>query len=197
MLDRRCASPAVNPTLFPGAQNGKAWTSTPGWAVDLADGAVLGSQTATDTNVVWLVGAGYTYGTGRAAVNGVCGSANGVATATAPVLGLCAVGTLHQFAGAGPWTMDLLGLQRRIARKLRCAANDRNPVLSAISATTALTATSDKAATGYWIVLGGGHGSADGGAGEVLRSQRRGWRTARGTGAMTANVAKVFTVTGL
>jgi hypothetical protein len=59
MLDRRCASPAVNPTLFPGAQNGKAWTSTPGWAVDLTDGAVLGSQNAADANAVRLVSAGY------------------------------------------------------------------------------------------------------------------------------------------
>ena len=49
-FDRRCASPAVNPTLFPGTQNGKAWTSTPGWAVDLTDGAVLGSQNAADAN---------------------------------------------------------------------------------------------------------------------------------------------------
>lgn len=110
MLDRRCASPAVNPTLFPGAQNGKAWTSTPGWAVDLTDGAVLGSQTAADANSVRLVSAGYTYGPGNTVTNGACGTADGVAVAIAPTLNLCAAGSVSQFAGTGPWTWTCLGV---------------------------------------------------------------------------------------
>ena len=75
MLDRRCASPAVNPTLFPGAQNGKAWTSTPGWAVDLTDGAVLGSQNGADLNSVRLVKSGFSNASFErpiAAAGGVC-----------------------------------------------------------------------------------------------------------------------------
>jgi hypothetical protein len=42
-------------------------------------------------------------------VNGVCGTANGVATATAPVSGLCSAGFVSAVAGTGPWTWSCMG----------------------------------------------------------------------------------------
>ncbi len=111
MLDRRCSSPAVNTNLFPGAQSVKTWTSTPGWAVDLTDGAMLGSQTATDANSVRLVSAGYMYGSGNGLVIGTCGTANGVAVTSAPTANLCAAGTANPAipTGTGPWVWSCVG----------------------------------------------------------------------------------------
>jgi hypothetical protein len=42
-------------------------------------------------------------------VNGVCGSANGVAVTTAPTAGLCTAGTATAVSGTGPWTWGCSG----------------------------------------------------------------------------------------
>lgn len=44
-----------------------------------------------------------------AASSGICGSANGVAAAGAPVGGLCLSGTASLVSGAGPWTWTCAG----------------------------------------------------------------------------------------
>lgn len=43
-------------------------------------------------------------------VNGVCGSSNGQSLDSAPVSGLCAVGTASVLAGTGPWTWTCNGI---------------------------------------------------------------------------------------
>ena len=133
--------------------------------------------------------------------NGTCGTANGVAVATAPTANLCATGTANPatLTGPGPWTWTCAGVNGGTTAS--CAApllDITPPLLSSVSASSfTLTATSDEAATGYWIVLAVGTAAptaaqvksyaVNGGAGVL----------ARGSGAMTANVAKTFTVTGL
>ncbi len=42
-------------------------------------------------------------------VNGACGSANGVATSTAPTANLCTAGTASAVGGAGPWSWSCAG----------------------------------------------------------------------------------------
>jgi len=72
------------------------------------------------------------------------------------------------------------------------------PTLSAVSATaTTLTATSDEAATGYWIVLAAGTAAPTAAQVKSYAVNGAAGVLARGTGAMTANVAKTFAVTGL
>jgi len=71
-------------------------------------------------------------------------------------------------------------------------------VLSSVSATaTTLTATSNEAATGYWIALA--HGAAVPTVVQVQAFAIYGTAgvLARGTGAMAAGIPKTFTVTGL
>jgi hypothetical protein len=43
------------------------------------------------------------------AVNGACGSANGVGTSAAPTTGLCSAGTASAVSGSGPWTWSCAG----------------------------------------------------------------------------------------
>src|SRR5262249_53265626 len=46
---------------------------------------------------------------GAARVNGACGAANGVATATAPPTGLCNAGTASAVTGSGPFSWTCTG----------------------------------------------------------------------------------------
>ncbi len=57
IVDRRCSSPALNPDLFRGNQETMTWSSTPGWALNMADGSVLSGQAASTTMAVrWVRG---------------------------------------------------------------------------------------------------------------------------------------------
>ena len=58
IVDRRCSSPALNPDLFRGNQETMTWSSTPGWAVNMADGSVLSGQVASTAMAVRLVRGG-------------------------------------------------------------------------------------------------------------------------------------------
>ncbi len=58
IVDRRCSSPALNPELFRGNRETMTWSSTPGWAVNMADGSVLSGQTASTAMAVRLVRGG-------------------------------------------------------------------------------------------------------------------------------------------
>ncbi len=58
IVDRRCSSPALNPELFRGNQETMTWSSTPGWAVNMADGSVLSGQAAGTAMAVRLVRGG-------------------------------------------------------------------------------------------------------------------------------------------
>jgi len=65
IVDRRCASPALNPDFFRGNQETMTWSSTPGWAVNMSDGSVQSGQSVSTTMAVRMVRGGY----GSAAVN--------------------------------------------------------------------------------------------------------------------------------
>ncbi len=49
---------------------------------------------------------------GHRAVNGVCGSSNGVAVSTAPSTNLCSAGTASNVTGSGPWSWSCAGSKR-------------------------------------------------------------------------------------
>ncbi|MGE0787684.1 MAG: hypothetical protein AB7S26_18560 [Sandaracinaceae bacterium] len=46
---------------------------------------------------------------GTSPIDGACGAADGVATATAPTVGLCAAGVASAVTGSGPWTWTCAG----------------------------------------------------------------------------------------
>src|ERR1700694_658643 len=48
-------------------------------------------------------------GTCGVLANGACGTASGVAVATAPTTNLCSAGTATPVAGTGPWTWTCMG----------------------------------------------------------------------------------------
>lgn len=48
--------------------------------------------------------------TSAVSLDGICGSANGVAVVSAPTTNLCSVGTPSSVLGSGPWTWDCVGL---------------------------------------------------------------------------------------
>ena len=58
IVDRRCALPALNPEFFRGNKETLTWSSTPGWAVNMADGSVVSGQSATFGMSVRLVRGG-------------------------------------------------------------------------------------------------------------------------------------------
>ena len=58
IVDRRCALPALNPEFFRGNKEILTWSSTPGWAVNMADGSVVSGQSATFGMSVRLVRGG-------------------------------------------------------------------------------------------------------------------------------------------
>lgn len=58
IVDRRCSSPALNPEFFRGNRETTTWSSTPGWAVNMADGSVVSGQAAATGMAVRLVRGG-------------------------------------------------------------------------------------------------------------------------------------------
>jgi hypothetical protein len=58
MVERRCATPAVDIGAFPQAPAVSFWSSTPGWAVNFTDGSVLSGQGATTLMAVRYVQGG-------------------------------------------------------------------------------------------------------------------------------------------
>ena len=73
IVDRRCSSPALNPDFFRENKETLTWSSTPGWAVNMADGSVLSGQPATFGMSVRLVRGG-----NSAAFNATTGAVPGV-----------------------------------------------------------------------------------------------------------------------
>ena len=58
MVERRCASPAVDAGAFPGVPAVSFWSSTPVWAVNFSDGSVLSGQSAATAMAVRYVQGG-------------------------------------------------------------------------------------------------------------------------------------------
>lgn len=58
MVERRCYTPAVDGSAFPGAPSVQFWSSTPGWAVNFNDGRVLNGLSAASAMAVRYVKGG-------------------------------------------------------------------------------------------------------------------------------------------
>ena len=58
MVERRCASPAVDSGAFPNVPAVSFWSSTPVWAVNFSDGSVLSGQSAATAMAVRYVQGG-------------------------------------------------------------------------------------------------------------------------------------------
>ncbi len=58
LVDRSCASPAINGSRFPDQPAVDFWSSTPGWSVNFDDGSVLSGQTVTTAKAVRMVKGG-------------------------------------------------------------------------------------------------------------------------------------------
>ena len=105
-------NPSINNTLFPGASSSSVWSGSPyagsssfAWFVYFDVGYANYSY-RSDTYAVRLVRGGQSFGN---LVNGVCGTAAGVASATAPTANLCTSGTTTGAAnanGAWAWTCN-------------------------------------------------------------------------------------------
>ena len=205
LVDLGRLAPVIDTTVFPDTQSQAYWSSTvnaksagQAWAVSFGDGSVSVQAHAMGANLR-LVRGGGSFDGQVPPLNGACGAADGVATSSAPTLNLCAAGSVSQFAGTGPWTWTCLGANGGTPASCGAPVLDSTPpVLSSVSATaTTLTATSNEAATGYWIALA--HGAPVPTVVQVQAFAIYGTAgvLARGTGAMTAGVAKTFAVTGL
>ncbi len=197
-------SPSINDTIFPSTSNSSTWSASPhvvygdrAWLVLFNDGnASYDSRTAV--KAVRLVRGGQSFG---GFVNGQCGSANGVASVSAPSgPALCTSGSAGAVTGSsGGWAWTCLGVNGGTPATCSAPLLDVTPpVLSAISVTTStLTATSNEAATGYWIALATGTAAPTAAQVKTYAINGAAGVLARGTGAMTANTPKTFTVTGL
>ena len=58
MVERRCYTPALDGSAFPGAPSVQFWSSTPGWAVNFNDGRVLNGLSAASAMAVRYVKGG-------------------------------------------------------------------------------------------------------------------------------------------
>ncbi len=197
-------NPSFNLEVFPDTPVENWFSSTiayqtgGAWYVGGAIGA-SSYEASPATTPLRLVRAGDGVDGYPTAIDGSCGAANGFAVAIPPTLNLCAAGAVSQFAGTGPWTWTCLGANGGTPASCGAPLLDlAPPVLSGVSATsTTLTASSSKAATGYWIALA--HGAAVPTVVQVQAFAIYGTAgvLARGTGAMAAGVAKTFAVSGL
>ena len=99
--DYRCTNPSINTEVFPSLIGSvfSIWSSTPnpfaGYAfVTDIGGSEISKKATSTTALVRLVRAGNAYSSLVNLTNGVCGAADGVATATPPALAtLCTAGT--------------------------------------------------------------------------------------------------------
>jgi hypothetical protein len=93
-----------------------AQTRSYSWAFKLPTGTAAGHYTLAvgvftsgwSSNVYWN-GSAASFTVGGAAVNGACGSSNGVSLLSAPTSNLCSVGTASAVSGGGPWTWSCAG----------------------------------------------------------------------------------------
>ena len=138
---RSTASP--NGTTIPSAAqiidgSGNTWTVTGG--VISMDGALAGYSNAVtllvyDNGIIyqensaggWWSWSGTTWvaTTEPPAVNGTCGSTNGMAVKTTPVVNLCSAGTASAVGGTGPWTWSCGGANG--GKTAACAATVTAP----------------------------------------------------------------------
>lgn len=77
------------------------WTGTGGFATTTANPLTVGNVGAAQTITAHF---------SAAALDGVCGAADGQARATAPSADLCAVGAASAVSGSGPWTWSCAGV---------------------------------------------------------------------------------------
>jgi hypothetical protein len=107
-----CSAPLAQQTINGacGSANGAGFTSTPSTNLCRTGtvSAVAGSG-PWSWNCAGSGGGSTALCAALLAVNGACGSANGVAANSAPTAALCNAGTASAVAGAGPWTWNCGG----------------------------------------------------------------------------------------
>lgn len=99
------------------AINGGAHTSSSGMVTNgqtVTVRATSSASYATPTNATLTIGGvsdtfSVTTKAAPSAINGICGSANGVAVPVAPTTNLCSAGTVSAFSGNGPWNWSCMG----------------------------------------------------------------------------------------
>lgn len=145
-------SPAIDLAAFPSAPSLVYWTSTT--HVDVAseakvinfDGGFFEAQPKTAAYAVRLVRTGgpfAAFDSMAGAIPGVCGAANGVATAFAPATAnLCAVGAASAVSAASPWTWSCAGVGG--GSSASCSAPNAN--------TGTNTGLARSVVTGGWVV---------------------------------------------
>lgn len=106
-------NPAINDTVFPGTSSSNVWSGSPhAYNSNLAWGVYFGygytdNYGRSNALSVRLVRGGQSFGN---LVNGACGTANGVASTTAPNVNLCSAGTpSNVVTGATTYTWTCAG----------------------------------------------------------------------------------------